>query len=113
MQIIFRYIENLEQKGTCISFEALKYLASLLCHKKFSLEFITHGGLERLIKVTRPSIAATGKRFLFFLEYSTGTFQHFLPSTGVSIALYYLAYCEDAMERICSMSQKFVSEVVT
>ncbi|KAJ6646016.1 Protein mahjong, partial [Pseudolycoriella hygida] len=91
MQIIFRYIENVDNKGTCIAFEALKYLASLLCHKKFSLEFINHGGLERLIRVTRPSIAAT----------------------GVSIALYYLAYCEDAMERICSMSQKFVSEVVT
>lgn len=43
------------------------------------------------MKVPRPSIAAT----------------------GVSIALYYLAYCEDAMERICSMSQKFVSEVVS
>lgn len=33
--------------------------------------------------------------------------------TGVSIALYYLAYCEDAMERICVMSQKLVAEVVT
>lgn len=64
MQIIFRYIENVDQKGTCIAFEALKYLASLLCHKKFSLEFITHGGLERLIKVTRPSIAATGNFLL-------------------------------------------------
>lgn len=43
------------------------------------------------MKVPRPSIAAT----------------------GVSIALYYLAYCEDAMERICSMPAKFVSEVVS
>lgn len=113
MQIIFRYIENLEQKGTCISFEALKYLASLLCHKKFSLEFITHGGLERLIKVTRPSIAATGTISKKFFVAMAEHFVIFASSTGVSIALYYLAYCEDAMERICSMSQKFVSEVVT
>lgn len=46
MQLIFRYIENLDPKNTCLAFEALKYLASLLCHKKFSLEFINNGGLE-------------------------------------------------------------------
>lgn len=91
MLLIFRYIENLEQRDTCLAFEALKYLASLLCHKKFALEFISQGGLERLIRVPRPSIA----------------------STGVSIAMYYLAYCEDAMERICSMPQRFVSDVVS
>lgn len=91
MQLIYGYIENLEQRDTCLAFEALKYLASLLCHKKCALEFITHGGLERLMRVPRPSIA----------------------STGVSIAMYYLAYCEDAMERICLMSQRAVSEVVT
>lgn len=45
---------------------------------------------QRLMKVPRPSVSAT----------------------GVSIALYYLAYCEDAMERICLMSQTLVSEVV-
>lgn len=46
MQLIFGYIGNLDRRDTCIAFEALKYLASLLCHKKFALEFITHGGLE-------------------------------------------------------------------
>lgn len=91
MSLIFRYIENLDSKDTCLAFEALKYLASLLCHKKFSLEFIANGGLERLLKVPRPSLAAT----------------------GVSIAFYYLAYCEDAMERICLMPQKIITELVT
>jgi DDB1- and CUL4-associated factor 1 len=43
-----------------------------------------------LLKVPRPSVAAT----------------------GVSIALYYLAYCEDAMERICTMQPKTIQEVV-
>lgn len=46
LQLIFRYIENIDPKSTCLAFEALKYLASLLCHKKFSLEFINNGGLE-------------------------------------------------------------------
>lgn len=91
LQLIFRYIENLDQKNTCLAFEALKYLASLLCHKKFSLEFINNGGLERLLKVPRPSTSAT----------------------AVSISLYYLAYCEDAMERICLMSQSIIPEVVS
>lgn len=91
MSLIFRYIENLDAKDTCLAFEALKYLASLLCHKKFSLEFIANGGLERLLRVPRPSLAAT----------------------GVSIAFYYLAYCEDAMERICLMPQKIITELVT
>ncbi|XP_055318555.1 protein mahjong isoform X3 [Sitodiplosis mosellana] len=91
LQLIFRYIENLDPKNTCLAFEALKYLASLLCHKKFSLEFINNGGLERLLKVPKPSISAT----------------------AVSISLYYLAYCEDAMERICLMSQSVIPEVVS
>lgn len=91
LQLIFRYIENLDPKNTCLAFEALKYLASLLCHKKFSLEFINNGGLERLLKVPKPSISAT----------------------AVSISLYYLAYCEDAMERICLMAHLIIPEVVS
>lgn len=35
-----------------------------------------------------------------------------LATTGVSIAIYYLAYCEDAMERICSMQRPLISELV-
>ncbi|XP_058066009.1 protein mahjong [Anopheles bellator] len=91
MQLIFRYIENLDAKDTCLVFEALKYLASLLCHKKFSIEFIANGGLERLLDIPRPSLAAT----------------------GVSIAFYYLAYCEDAMERICLMPREVITEMVS
>lgn len=35
-----------------------------------------------------------------------------LATTGVSIAIYYLAYCEDAMERICSMPRALISNLV-
>ena len=55
-----------------------QYLASLLCHKKFATEFVTHNGVQRLLEVPRPSVAAT----------------------GCSMCLYYLAYNEDAMERV-------------
>ncbi|KAL5291108.1 VPRBP family protein [Megaselia abdita] len=90
MQLIIGYIDNLDPKDTCLAFEALKYLASLLCHKKFALEFVSSGGLDYLLKVPRPNIAAT----------------------GVSITLYYLAYCEDAMERICAMPKEKIQELV-
>jgi DDB1- and CUL4-associated factor 1 len=46
MDLILQYIDKLDPKETCLAFEALKYLASLLCHKKFSLEFIANGGLN-------------------------------------------------------------------
>lgn len=46
LQLIFRYIENIDPRSTCLAFEALKYLSSLLCHKKFSLEFTNSCGLE-------------------------------------------------------------------
>lgn len=56
----------------------LQYLAALLCHKRFAVDFINVGGVQRILEVYRPSIAAT----------------------GVSMCLYYLAYFEDAMERV-------------
>jgi len=65
----------------------LQYLAALLCHKRFAVEFINIGGVQRLLEVYRPSVAAT----------------------GVSMCLYYLAYFEDAMERVsrCSVLVNF------
>ncbi|BES99825.1 LisH [Nesidiocoris tenuis] len=90
LDLIMELINLRTTKHARLSFEALKYLASLLCHKKFSIEFITVQGLQRLLEVPRPSIAAT----------------------GVSICLYYLAYCEDAMERVCLLPQHVLSDLV-
>lgn len=53
-------------------------MAALLCHKKFAVEFISAGGIQKLLSVERPSVAAT----------------------GVSMCLYYLAYFDDPMERV-------------
>lgn len=91
LDLILKYINVRETKDSRLAFEALKYLASLLCHKKFSIEFLNVGGLQRLLDVPRPSVAAT----------------------GVSICLYYLAYCEDAMERVCLLPQRVISDLVT
>ncbi|KOC70220.1 Protein VPRBP [Habropoda laboriosa] len=91
LELILKYINVGETKDSRLAFEALKYLASLLCHKKFSIEFLNVGGLQKLLDVPRPSVAAT----------------------GVSICLYYLAYCEDAMERVCLLPKHVISDLVT
>ncbi|KDR23940.1 protein mahjong [Zootermopsis nevadensis] len=90
LELILKYTDLRESKDSRLAFEALKYLAALLCHKKFSIEFINMKGLQTLLKVPRPSVAAT----------------------GVSICLYYLAYCEDAMERVCQLSHHIIADLV-
>lgn len=91
MDIIFHYLENVDPNDMCLAFEALKYLASLLCHKKCCIDFLSRNGVQKLLKLPRQSTVAT----------------------GISIALYYLAYCEEAMERICAMPPRLISELVT
>ncbi|KAK4878446.1 hypothetical protein RN001_010952 [Aquatica leii] len=90
LDLILNYVNVKETKEARLAFEALKYLAALLCHKKFSIEFIQGKFLECLLEVPRPSIAAT----------------------GVSICLYYLGYCEEAMERVCLLPDYVVSNLV-
>ncbi|KAK3101991.1 hypothetical protein FSP39_007955 [Pinctada imbricata] len=77
LEMIYYYIDLRKNTDVRLAFEALKYVATLLCHKKFAIEFLQTGGVQRLLQVLRPSIAAT----------------------GVSLCLYYLSYFEDAMER--------------
>lgn len=90
MDIIFSFLEGVDPKDLCLAFEALKYLASLLCHKKCCIEFLSRNGLLKLLRLPRQSTVAT----------------------GIAIALYYIAYCEEAMERICAMSPRIISELV-
>lgn len=90
LALILNYVNVKETRDSRLAFEALKYLSALLCHKKFSIEFIHIGGLQRLLEVPRPSVAAT----------------------GVSICLYYLAYCPDAMEKVCLLPDLVIRNLV-
>nr|KAG5696452.1 hypothetical protein BaRGS_020989 [Batillaria attramentaria] len=90
MDLIFFYINLSENSDVRLGFEALKYLATLLCHKKFAIEFLGREGVQRLLAVYRPSIAAT----------------------GVALCLYYLSYFEDAMERVCLLPDHVLSDLV-
>ncbi|KAI1277988.1 Protein mahjong [Halotydeus destructor] len=91
LDMIMKFINLSENHDIRLAFEACKYLASLLCHKKFALEFLNAGGLQQLLKIYRPSVAAA----------------------GVSICLYYLAYSEDAMEKVCSLPKPVLSDMVS
>lgn len=45
LELILHYINGKEIRYQRIAFEALKYLAALLYHKKVSIEFLSMGGL--------------------------------------------------------------------
>ncbi|XP_006631057.2 DDB1- and CUL4-associated factor 1 isoform X1 [Lepisosteus oculatus] len=89
-ELLMYYIDLKQTNDVQLTFEALKYLASLLLHKKFAAEFVAHGGVQKLLEIPRPSMAAT----------------------GVSLCLYYLAYNQDAMERVCMLPHSILSDVV-
>uniref|UniRef100_A0A8C1V0G8 DDB1- and CUL4-associated factor 1 n=1 Tax=Cyprinus carpio TaxID=7962 RepID=A0A8C1V0G8_CYPCA len=90
-ELLMHYMDLKQTNDVQLTFEALKYLASLLLHKKFAAEFVAHGGVSKLLEIPRPSMAAT----------------------GVSLCLYYLAYNQDAMERVCMLPHSLLSEVVS
>ncbi|XP_074658215.1 DDB1- and CUL4-associated factor 1-like [Tubulanus polymorphus] len=90
LELVFTFTDLKRNSDVRLAFEALKFLASLLCHKKFSIEFIAEGGVRRLLRVQRPSVAAT----------------------GVSMCLYYLSYFEDAMERVCLLPETVLDDLV-
>lgn len=41
-----KIINSSEKQNGYLTFEALKYLAALLCHKKFATEFVASQGLQ-------------------------------------------------------------------
>lgn len=50
-----KYVDLKEHQNARLAFEALKYLGSLLCHKKFATEF-TNAGKLLYMQVYRKSI---------------------------------------------------------
>ncbi|XP_074530971.1 DDB1- and CUL4-associated factor 1-like [Halichoeres trimaculatus] len=89
--LLMNYIDLRKTKNVQLTYDALLYLASLLLHKKFAAQFIAHGGVQKLLEIPRPSMAAT----------------------GVSLCLYYLAYNQDALERVCTLQDGVLSDMVS
>ncbi|XP_042233181.1 DDB1- and CUL4-associated factor 1-like isoform X2 [Homarus americanus] len=90
LELIFHYMNVRKTGNARLSFEGLRFLGSLLFHKKFCLEFVNMGGVQKLLQVPRPS----------------------LPADGVALCLWYLAYCEEAVERICLLPDNVLCELI-
>ena len=52
LDLIFHYINVRKTSHARLSFEALRFLGSLLFHKKFCLEFVVRGGMPILLQVS-------------------------------------------------------------
>lgn len=82
LRFVYKFLEpEYSARDIRLTFETLRLLANLLCHRCIHLDFVESRGLELLLRVPRPSVAAT----------------------AVSVVLYYTAYFEDAMERVSTV----------
>lgn len=91
LDLVFFYMDLKKNADVRLAFEAIKYTANLLCHKKFAIEFLSMQGVQRALQVPRPSVAAC----------------------GVSLCIYYLSYFEDAMERVCLLPDRTLQDLVS
>ncbi|XP_015776035.1 PREDICTED: protein VPRBP-like isoform X3 [Acropora digitifera] len=88
LDLVMHYITFEGAIDIQLVFDAVKYLASLCFHTKFAMEFVTLGGVERLLEVPRQSVAATGfSRCLHFLTYKKDAMQMVsrLPASVLSL----------------------------
>ncbi|CAK8675992.1 unnamed protein product [Clavelina lepadiformis] len=90
IDLVNHYLEHSHTNNGLLTFSAMRFFASLLCHNKIATAFIEDNGVQRLLSVRRPSIGAT----------------------GASLCLYYLAYNQDAMERVCQLPNKVLNDLV-
>uniref|UniRef100_A0A158R6C1 LisH domain-containing protein n=1 Tax=Syphacia muris TaxID=451379 RepID=A0A158R6C1_9BILA len=87
---IKKVLKNANSLDPGLLCDTLRYLCSLLVHRKVGLDFVASGGVELLISVRRTS----------------------LPSVVVGMCLYYLAYNGDAMESVCLLPGEVLTHVV-
>lgn len=79
-----------ENRDARLSFESLRFLCSLFCHKKICLDWVQNNGIQMLIDTPRPSIAAT----------------------AVSQCLYYLSCDDVTMEKISQLPQSVLHKMI-
>ncbi|VDK43521.1 unnamed protein product [Taenia asiatica] len=92
LKYVYLFLEpKYSSRDVRLTFEALRLLANLLCHRCIHLDFVESEGLELLMKVPRPSVAAT----------------------AVGVVMYYTSYFEDAMERVCTLRPKLLEDLMS
>ena len=89
-ELLYDLINLKENRDARLSFEAIRFLCGMFCHKKICLEWVQNGGIQTLIDVPQPSIA----------------------STAVSQCFYYLACDDPSMEKVCQLPQNVRHEMI-
>ncbi|XP_066925763.1 DDB1- and CUL4-associated factor 1-like isoform X2 [Clytia hemisphaerica] len=93
LNLIFHYIDHTKQPNGHLACAALMYLSSLLCHKKFIVEFINRHGIQKILEIPQPSSVATMSSLcLYYLVYNNGN--------------------EDCIERICLLPHSTLQRLV-
>uniref|UniRef100_A0A914HGI5 LisH domain-containing protein n=1 Tax=Globodera rostochiensis TaxID=31243 RepID=A0A914HGI5_GLORO len=94
LDVVLSYLEidglNHKCRDIRLLFDAIRYISSLLIHRKFAWEFIAAQGIQRLLRINRKSIA----------------------STAVTTCLYYLAYSADIMEKVCHLPEQVLNDII-
>ncbi|CAK5076343.1 unnamed protein product [Meloidogyne enterolobii] len=94
LDVVLSYLAVDGYQHTCrdirLLFDAIRYISSLLIHRKFAWEFISAQGIQKLLKINRQSLALT----------------------AVATCLYYLAYSSDIMEKVCHLPDSLLNEMV-
>ncbi|KHN79146.1 Protein VPRBP [Toxocara canis] len=80
LDLILDYLNGASKRDCRLIFNALKYLSSLLVHRKIALDFVAANGVDLLLAIDKNS----------------------LPAVVVATCLYYLAYSTDVMEKYLS-----------
>ena len=89
-ELLYETMNLRETRDARLSFETLRFLCGLFCHKKICMEWVQNGGVQILIDIPRPSIAAT----------------------AVSQCLYYLACDDPSMEKVCQLPQTTLHKMI-
>lgn len=90
LDVVLNYLSVSGCRDIRLLFDSIKYVSSLLIHRKFAWDFIAEGGIEKLLRVNRHSLA----------------------SASVATCLFYLAYSSDIMEKVCQLSDSIINEIV-
>ena len=80
-----------------LAFEALRLLASLFCHKKFTLEWISRGGLTLLMQVkiqTKRFTSESRMAFLYLYQFGKDALKILLSKRNL---LYRLSFVQQVV----------------
>ncbi|TKR68560.1 hypothetical protein L596_024524 [Steinernema carpocapsae] len=90
LDLLLKYLDLNNTRDVRLTYDAIRFISSLLVHRKFAFAWIAKRGVEKLMRVVRESMA----------------------SIGVATCLYYLSYSNDVMEAVCSLPESTLDEIV-